>query len=93
MQSDTNTRNNIVLLTISWAHNIGKMALRENYSKSSTPSSSKNSHVVTTWSHEWLIEDFFRREEAVGSAIQTKFAVAVLDNKNTKFETVWRVKL
>jgi hypothetical protein len=39
------------------------------------------------------IEDFFRREEAVGSAIQTKFAVAVLDNKNTKFETVWRVKL
>ena len=56
-------------------------------------SPSKNSHVVTTWSHEWLIEDFFRREEAVGSAIQTKFAVAVLDNKNTKFETVWRVKL
>ena len=70
-----------------------EMDSRNNYSKSSTPSSSKNSHVVTTWSHEWLIEDFFRREEAVGSAIQTKFAVAVLDNKNTKFETVWRVKL
>jgi len=69
------------------------MANRENYSKSATPLTSKLSHVVTTWCHEWLIEDFIRREEPVSSALQTRFSVTVLDNKGTKCETVWRIKL
>ena len=62
-------------------------------SKSSTPLHSKTSHVVTSHSHEWLIEDFVRREESTGSSLQTRFSVMVSDNKNTQSETVWRIKL
>lgn len=62
-------------------------------SKSATPLHSKTSHVVTSHSHEWLIEDFVRREESTGSSLQTRFSVMVSDNKNTKSETVWRIKL
>ena len=69
------------------------MAHRDHYSKSATPLQNKQSHVVTTWSHEWLIEDFVRREEHVGQSLQTKFSVKILDNKNVKNETIWRIKL
>ena len=34
-----------------------------------------------------------RREEPTGSSLQTRFSVMVSDNKNTKSETVWRIKL
>ncbi len=69
------------------------MEVKENYSKSATPVQSKHSHVVTTWCHEWLIEDFVRREEQISQSLQTRFSVSVMDNKNTKSETVWRIKL
>ena len=69
------------------------MSHRDHYSKSATPIQGKQSHAVTTWCHEWLIEDFVRREEQVGSSLQTRFTVSILDNKNTKSETVWRIKL
>ena len=48
-----------------WSTNMSKVAI---CSKSATPVHSKTSHVVTSWSHEWLIEDFCRREEPTGSS-------------------------
>lgn len=69
------------------------MASRENFSKSATPIQSKQSHAVTTWCHEWQIEDFVRRDEQISQSLQTRFSVLVLDNKNSKSETVWRIKL
>lgn len=67
--------------------------MKHHHSKSATPLHSKSAHVVTSWCHEWQIEDFVRREEQTGSSIQTRFSVMVSDNKNTKSETVWRIKL
>ena len=61
-------------------------------SRSTTPLSTRQSHIVTKGSHEWLIEDFTKREETTGTSLSTRFTTPCIDGKGTNHETVWRLK-
>lgn len=65
---------------------------KDNYSKSSTPLSTRQSHLVTKGSHEWLIEDFMKREETTGISLSTRFTTPCVDARGVNHETVWRLK-
>ena len=61
-------------------------------SRSTTPLSTRQSHIVTKGSHEWLIEDFTKREETTGTSLSTRFTTPCIDGKGVNHETVWRLK-
>ena len=61
-------------------------------SQSTTPLSTRQSHIVTKGSHEWLIEDFMKREEATGISLSTRFTTVCVDAQGVNYETVWRLK-
>ena len=65
---------------------------RDHNSKSTTPLSTRQSHTVTKGSHEWLIEDFMKREETTGISLSTRFTTPCVDARGVNHETVWRLK-
>ena len=65
---------------------------RDYNSKSTTPLSTRQSHIVTKGSHEWLIEDFMKREETTGISLSTRFTTPSVDARGINHETVWRLK-
>ena len=65
---------------------------RDHNSKSTTPLSTRQSHIVTKGTHEWLIEDFMKREETTGVSLSTRFTTPCIDAKGVNHETVWRLK-
>jgi len=65
---------------------------REYNSKSTTPLTSRQSHIVTRGSHEWLIEDFLKRDETTGISLSTRFTTPCIDARGVSHETVWRLK-
>ena len=65
---------------------------RDHSSKSTTPLSTRQSHIVTKGSHEWLIEDFLKREETTGISLSTRFTTPCVDTRGVNHETVWRLK-
>ena len=65
---------------------------RDHNSKSTTPLSTRQSHTVTKGSHEWLIEDFMKREETTGISLSTRFTTHCVDARGVNQETVWRLK-
>lgn len=65
---------------------------RDHNSKSTTPLSTRQSHIVTKGTHEWLIEDFMKREETTGISLSTRFTTPCVDSKGVNHETVWRLK-
>lgn len=65
---------------------------REHDSKSTTPLSTRQSHIVTRGSHEWLIEDLMKREETTGVSLSTRFTTPCVDARGVNHETVWRLK-
>ena len=65
---------------------------KDHSSKSTTPLSTRQSHIVTKGSHEWLIEDFMKREETTGISLSTRFTTPCVDTRGVNHETVWRLK-
>jgi len=65
---------------------------RDHSSKSTTPLSTRQSHIVTKGTHEWLIEDFMKREEVTGTSLSTRFTTPCVDAKGVNHETIWRLK-
>ena len=65
---------------------------KEHDSKSTTPLSTRQSHIVTRGSHEWLIEDLMKREETTGVSLSTRFTTPCVDARGVNHETVWRLK-
>lgn len=65
---------------------------RDHYSRSCTPANSKLCFQLVRGNHEWVIEDFLKREEANGVSLASKFTVSAVDAKGVYYETVWKVK-
>jgi len=65
---------------------------RDHCSRSCTPTGSKLNFSIVRGNHEWVIEDFLKREEANGVSLASKFTVSAVDSKGIYYETVWKVK-
>jgi len=65
---------------------------RDHCSRSCTPTGSKSCYSIIRGNHEWVIEDFLKREEANGVSLSSKFTVSAVDSKGIYYETVWKVK-
>jgi len=60
-------------------------------SRSCTPAGSKSCFQIIRGNHEWVIEDFLKREEANGISLASKFTVSVC-SRGMYHDTVWKVK-
>lgn len=65
---------------------------RDHCSRSCTPAGSKLCFAIVRGNHEWVIEDFLKREELNGVSLASKFTVSAVDSKGVYYETVWKVK-
>jgi len=65
---------------------------QDHSSRSCTPAGSKSCFQIIRGNHEWVIEDFLKREEANGISLASKFTVSAVCSRGIFYDTVWKVK-